>query len=204
MKIVHQDETRLIIKTGNSLGLIVGGIITIVGILTDGRYYILNPEITWELGWFIVILGITTMIVPTRKVITFDRAVNKLIISEKNIFKEWISGCTLSDIKEVDLYPHQKHGARFVTYSLACILKDDTRIPLTATKSSTVVAPKNQIFSWGRVSLPYAGQMIAEFLNVPLIEDRRPLTITETLATLAETFRKTIDENNPDAKKSSQ
>jgi hypothetical protein len=198
MRIITENIELIVIKSGNLFGYIIGSIFVLLGavILLQPNDFVINTDIPWWMAFFIIILGLLSIFLPTIDYITFNKQTNKLEIRQRNIFWRRSGDYDLAQIKEIEmrLVPN---GGRRGGYSqkLLCVMKSGEHIALP-TKSS-VSTIQIGVVGFNVSYVEKVGKKITEFLNVPFIDKGIPTVaevINETVNTMPESFMKKIAE----------
>lgn len=198
MKIVHQDENRLMIKNG-SINWLAGFIFLILGLVILFKPDFINTEIPWWFGVFIISIGGVSVIFPTRDFITFDKSENKLRITQKSMVEEKNNAYELNTIRAIELWAFRNQGTNnrnnSLQYTLACMLENGDPVILNPTSSSSSRMSIGSM-TWNFIPEKMIGEKIAAFLNIPFSENRRPPTVTETLNVLSETVKTAMEKHS--------
>lgn len=149
----------------------------------------INTEIPWWVGVFVFVMGLVSVILPTRDLIVFDKNENTLTISQKSLIKKEVFLYKLDSIKLIELWvlPSLGKGSG-PQYKVACVQQDDHQIILNPNSSSSATVSLGAM-SWNLSPEKKIGKRIATFLNVPYSDERRPPTVTETLSVLSKGFQ---------------
>lgn len=198
MKIVKEDQNLMIIKDRNIIAFAVGIIFILLGFAIIFKPdFFTNQTPMWS-GFVGVLLGGFIVFFAKITTISLDKTSNKLLFLQKGLTnKTTAKEYNLDQIKEVELsvaYHSSSKGGGF-SYHLAFILNNGEIVPLNPGSSSITRIMRKQIIPEKKL-----GARIANFLNVPF-QERRPLTVSETLSTVSSAIQNAVEKEMEKQKK---
>lgn len=194
MKIVEQNDSILVIKNGNWVGIIIGVIVSLVGLIILLRISIpsVNTLAPWQVGTIFLLVGLSAILLPTFDSIVFDKNEKTLKMRQKNLIWDNNQKYDISNIKQLELWQKPNPRGRGLSNKLMCIFTDSSSVSLNGGRSSSVVVGGISV-SYNHIPEINIGDRIAAFLNVPFIKDLRPLSVGETMSSIKDAFKEQIE-----------
>src|SRR5690349_5375832 len=109
MKIIHETSGSMIIKNRNMIAFVAGAVFLLIG-----AWIIIDQG--WQ-GIIAVIVGLFILLITSVTTITFDKSVNKVIVTQKSILNRTSKEYTLNHIKEIELFMEFNTSRRGTGYT---------------------------------------------------------------------------------------
>ncbi len=193
MRILEQSDSRMVLKDGNFVGLVIGVALTLLGLAVICKLIVPSGDgDNWLLGLISLLFGLAALLLPTFNSIIFDKSSNTLRMRQRNLFWNKSQQYDLTKIKQLELW-QKNTGGRGMSNKLMCVFAEGNPISLEVNKSSSGIMMGGAGFTYNYVPEISIGDKISAFLNVPFIKDLRPPSVGETITAIKETFTEQIE-----------
>lgn len=195
MEIITQTDTKLILKDGNSSGVIMGIIVFIFGVFLG--YVFLNSfvsKIVIVVALFLLIIGLLLILFSSAIIIDFDKINNQFNYIKKSLIKTKINIYNFADVASIETRKQWQTettsygegnssrinritSKKVLLSQSIIILKDGTELPISHKKDSSNgsgLLNSSSVLMGGVSKEIVIANQVATFLNVPFREVTPP------------------------------
>ena len=187
MKVVEESETKLVIKQGIFLNIILGILIVAAGVVL---FFIANTNVNTGriFALALIIAGIISILLASATTITVDKTTNKIAFLISRLWGKKLQEMAINQVKEISLeeyvtqnYSDNRRPRSQLNFTLVFYLQDGQGIPFRLGSQSNFAFNGLPIGMFlGRNKNVVMGNKIAAFIGVPFV-DRRPPTAAEVI-----------------------
>ena len=187
MKVVEESETKLVIKQGIFLNIILGILIVAAGVVL---FFIANTNVNTGriFALALIIAGIISILLASATTITVDKTTNKIAFLISRLWGKKLQEMAINQVKEISLeeyvtqnYSDNRRPRSQLNFTLVYYLQDGQGIPFRLGSQSNFAFNGLPIGMFlGRNKNVVMGNKIAAFIGVPFV-DRRPPTAAEVI-----------------------